>query len=165
MVTLFIRSSPIKANYTEHLVFYTFKSTATSDTMDEKVILWFFLNIWRMKRYFKIYKHFCGILSITGRVFQFPLPFYAVKCLPLFKIQWSSPIRKQSWNFSQLWKFLNNFDYLLLNLSKSLGEKHETILNFGLSMISWLVIITVNRAPLKQGTSLSSKRRQVNIER
>ena len=32
-----------------------------------------------------------------------PLPFYAVKYLPFFLIQRSSPIIKKGWNFSQFW--------------------------------------------------------------
>ena len=44
-----------------------------------------------------------GILLITVQVFQVPLPFYADKQLSLSEIQWSPAIRKQGWNFSQLW--------------------------------------------------------------
>ena len=40
---------------------------------------------------------------ITVSVFPILLPFFAVKWLPLFLIQWSLPIMQKGWKFSQLW--------------------------------------------------------------
>ena len=56
------------------------------------------------KRYSKIDQYLAWHFEYYGACIsiEFPLPFYAVKKLSVFKIKWSSPIRKQDCNFSHL---------------------------------------------------------------
>ena len=49
------------------------------------------------KRYFKIDQH------LAQHFIYYVSPFLCSQKLPLFVIQWSPPIRKMGWNFSQLW--------------------------------------------------------------
>ena len=55
------------------------------------------------KRYFKIDQHLARHFVNNGAGLSSPTPFLCSQKLPLSVIQYSPPIRKQCWNFSQFW--------------------------------------------------------------